>query len=64
MRVIFTKVAENSYERILNFLSEVWTEKEIEVFVNDAEYIVDELKAGKYVMFQKSRFRTRSVLIA
>lgn len=63
MRVIFTKVAESSYERILIFLSEVWTEKEIEIFVNDAENIVNDLMTGQYKMFQKSRYRTRSALI-
>jgi len=63
MRVIFTKIAESSYERILQFLSEVWTEKEIEIFVNDTEYIINELIEGKYEMFQKSRFISRSALI-
>jgi len=63
MRVIFTKVAESSYERVLEFLSELWTEKEVEIFVNDAEHIVNQLKDGKYVMFQKSHFKTRSALI-
>ncbi|WP_210151460.1 hypothetical protein ACI513_09550 [Chryseobacterium sp. M5] len=63
MRVIFTKIAETSYERILQFLSEVWTEKEIEIFVNDTEHIINELIEGKYKMFQKSHFKSRSALI-
>lgn len=63
MRVIFTKVAYSSYESILEFLSEVWTEKEIGVFINDVEHIVTELRDGKYSMFLKSNYKTRSVLI-
>ncbi|MCU7618172.1 hypothetical protein NZ698_13265 [Chryseobacterium sp. PBS4-4] len=63
MRVIFTKVAENSYERVLQFLSETWTEKEIEIFVSDTENIINQLEKGKYLMFQKSPFKSRSALI-
>lgn len=63
MRVIFTKVAISSYEGILEFLSEVWTEKEIGVFINDVEHIVNQLRDGKYTMFVKSNHKTGSVLI-
>ncbi|MCI3938348.1 hypothetical protein MQX03_14180 [Chryseobacterium aahli] len=63
MRVIFTKVAYSSYESILEFLSQVWTEKEIGVFINDVEHIVTQLRDGKYQQFQKSIRNTRSVLI-
>ena len=63
MRVIFTKVAISSYEGILEFLSEVWTEKEIGVFINDVEHIVNQLRDGKYMMFLNSNHKTRSVLI-
>lgn len=63
MRVIFTKVAERTYEDVLWFLSEVWTQKEINVFVRDTESIVNQLIAGKYFMFQKSINSTRSTLI-
>lgn len=63
MRVIFTKVAISSYEGILEFLSEVWTEKEIGVFINDVEDIVNQLRDGKYTMFLKSNHKTRSALI-
>jgi hypothetical protein len=41
----------------------MWTEKEIEIFLNDTEYIINELIDGKYERFQKSRFKSRSALI-
>ncbi len=63
MRVVFTKVAESSYERILEFLAITWTEREMEIFVNDAEVVEQNLKEGRYLMYQKSRFKTRSALI-
>ena len=63
MRIVFSEIADQSYEKILEFLSKVWTEKEVEIFINDTESIVDELKVSNYLMFQKSRFKTRSALI-
>lgn len=63
MRVIFTKVAERTYEDVLLFLSEIWTQKEMDVFINDTENIINQLIVGKYFMFQKSLFNTRSTLI-
>lgn len=63
MRVVFTKIAERSYEDILCFLSAIWSQKEMDIFINDTEKIINQLKAGKYLMFQKSIFSTRSALI-
>lgn len=63
MRVIFTKVAERTYNDVLRFLSATWTQKEINVFVRDTESIVNQLISGKYFMFQESIMSTRSALI-
>ncbi|KQR91983.1 hypothetical protein ASG01_13365 [Chryseobacterium sp. Leaf180] len=63
MRVVFTKIAEISYGEILQFLSEVWTQREMNVFIDDVESIVTQLMEGKYRMFQKSQAGTRSALI-
>lgn len=63
MRVIFTEIAERTYDEVLLFLAGVWTQREMEVFIDDTENIVKQLIAGKYSMFQKSQFSTRSALI-
>lgn len=63
MRVIFTKIAEKTFDEVLGFLAGVWTQKEMDVFINDTENIVKQLIAGDYSMFQKSQFSTRSALI-
>ncbi|MEC3875750.1 hypothetical protein [Chryseobacterium salviniae] len=63
MRIIFSKVANESYENILEFLSQTWTEKEIGVFIDEAEKVIDKLKEGKFRLYQKYSKDIRSVLI-
>ncbi|WP_374461809.1 type II toxin-antitoxin system RelE/ParE family toxin [Chryseobacterium taeanense] len=63
MRIIFSKVANKSYEDILEFLSQTWTEKEISVFIDEAEKVTDQLKDGKFPLFQKYSKDIRSALI-
>lgn len=63
MRIIFSKVANRSYEDILEFLSQTWTEKEISVFIDEAEKVTDQLKDGKFFLFQKYSKDIRSALI-
>jgi hypothetical protein len=52
MRIIFSKVASQSYENILEFLSQTWTEKEIGVFIDEAEKVIIKLKEGKFRLYQ------------
>ncbi|SMP17392.1 hypothetical protein [Chryseobacterium profundimaris] len=40
MRIIFSKVANERYENILEFISQTWTEKEIGVFIDEAEKVI------------------------
>ncbi|MFL9835396.1 hypothetical protein ABS765_15315 [Chryseobacterium sp. ST-37] len=63
MRVVFSKIANDSYEDIIEFLSKTWTEKEITVFVNDVTLIVSKLKEGKFNLYQKYSKDIRSALI-
>lgn len=63
MRIIFSKVANRSYEDILEFLSQTWTEKEISVFIDEAEKVTDQLKDDKFLLFQKYSKDIRSALI-
>lgn len=63
MRVIFTEVADRSFGDIQNFLRQLWTQREMETFVNDTEKVVQRLKLGQYKHFQKSKFNTRSAHI-
>ncbi|PVV54837.1 hypothetical protein [Chryseobacterium sp. HMWF035] len=63
MRIIFSKVASRSYENILEFLSQTWTEKEIGIFIDEAEKVTNQLKEGKFLLFQKYSKDIRSALI-
>ena len=53
MRVIFTEVANETYDDVILFLLEVWTEKEINIFIEDVEIVVENLKNGNFKMYQK-----------
>lgn len=63
MRIIFSKVASRSYEDILEFLSQTWTEKEMGIFIDEAEKVTNQLKEGKFLLFQKYSKDIRSALI-
>jgi len=63
MRVLFSKVANESYLDIIEFLSVMWTEREIEIFIRDVEQIVDELETNKFKKYQKFSDNTYSALI-
>lgn len=63
MRIIFSEVANISYENIIEFLSETWTEKQINMFIDEAEKVVGKLKDGKFKLYQKHSKDIRSALI-
>jgi plasmid stabilization system protein ParE len=63
MRIIFSKVANQSYENIIEFLSQTWTEKEIGMFIDEAEKVINKLKEGKFRLYQKYSKDIRSALI-
>ncbi|MFY7844019.1 hypothetical protein [Chryseobacterium gambrini] len=63
MRIIFSKVASRSYENILEFLSQTWTGKEMGIFIDEAEKVTNQLKEGKFLLFQKYSKDIRSALI-
>ena len=63
MRVVFSKIADFTYDENLAFLSRLWTQKEIDVFVNDAEVVVKNLKNGNFNQYKIEKKNIRSVLI-
>jgi hypothetical protein len=63
MRIIFSKVANHSYESIIEFLAETWTEKEISIFIDEAEKVINKLRSGKFKLYQKYSKDIRSALI-
>ena len=52
MRVVFSKIANKTYQENLDFLRKLWTEKELDVFVNDAEAVVQNLKNGNFKIYK------------
>ena len=63
MRVLFSKIADLTYNENLEFLLRLWTQKEIDVFINDAETVVNNLKIGHFQIYKKEKGNIRSVLI-
>lgn len=63
MRVIFSKIADRSFEETQNFLSRVWTLKEMQVFINDTEKVVQTGVDGNQHQCQKSDKNDPSALI-
>ncbi len=63
MRIIFSEIASRSYVNIIEFLSETWTEKEVGLFIDEAEKVAGTLKEGKFNLYQKYSHDVRSALI-
>lgn len=63
MQVEFSEIARQTLIENLEFLKQVWTNREIVIFLEDVKKITNDLEDGKYQHFQKSTRNTRSVLI-
>lgn len=44
MQVVFSKIAEIHRDEILDFLYERWTEKEVNSFIEEYEFVINNLK--------------------
>ncbi len=53
MQVEFTELAKITLKKNIEFLKTVWTDKEVEEFLDDVENLTLTLKEGKFLMFQK-----------
>ncbi len=63
MRVVFSEIANKTFNENLDFLKIFWTEKEMNVFVDDAETIIKSLKEGNFNIYKIEDKNIRSVLI-
>lgn len=63
MRIVFSKIADKTFDENLNFLKRFWTEKEMNVFIDDAETIIKSLKEGNFNIYKIEDKNIRSVLI-
>lgn len=63
MRVVFTEIAEETHEGIIEFLSFQWTEREINIFLNDVDDLLKNLETGKFLQYQEYSDDIRSALI-
>ncbi len=63
MQVEFSEIARQTLLENIEFLNKVWTRREITVFLNDVKKITDDLENGKYLQFENSSCKTKSVLI-
>ncbi len=63
MQVEFSEIAKRTLVENIEFLSKIWTRREVIIFLNDVKRITDDLENGKYLQFENSSRQTRSVLI-
>ena len=63
MQVEFSEIARQTLIENIEFLKQVWTNREIVIFLEDVKKITNDLEDGKYQHFKKSTRNTRSVLI-
>ncbi len=63
MQVEFSEIARRTLTENIEFLSKVWTSREVVIFLNDVKRITDDLENGKYLQFKNSSRKTKSVLI-
>lgn len=63
MRVVFSKIAEFTRDRIIEFLADQWTQTEIEIFLDDIEILKKNLEEEKFLMYQFYSRNIRSALI-
>ncbi|MCJ8155164.1 hypothetical protein MKJ01_15455 [Chryseobacterium sp. SSA4.19] len=63
MQVEFSEIARQTLAENIEFLSKVWTRREVTVFLYDVKRITEDLENGKYLQFENSSRKTKSVLI-
>ncbi|WP_294302350.1 hypothetical protein [uncultured Chryseobacterium sp.] len=63
MQVEFSEIARRTLVENIEFLSKIWTRREVIIFLNDVKRITDDLENGKYLQFENSSRKTKSVLI-
>ncbi len=63
MQVEFSEIARQTLAENIEFLNKIWTRREIVFFLNDVKRITDDLENGKYLQFENSSRKTKSVLI-
>lgn len=63
MQVEFSKIARRTLLENIEFLNKVWTRREVVIFLNDVKRITEDLENGKYLQFENSSRKTKSVLI-
>ena len=56
MKIVWSKTAKFDYWKNIEFLEENWTEKEVIYFVDQVEFVLNQLKSNK-VIFQSSDYK-------
>ena len=63
MQIKYSEIANSTFLEILEFLENNWTPKEIAIFLDDVEVVLNSLIEVKIEQYQKSQSKTRSALI-
>ena len=63
MQIKYSEIAITTFQENLDFLEKIWTQKEINVFLNDVQGVLNELAKGNFQQYQRSQLKTRSALI-
>lgn len=63
MQIKYSNVAIATFQKSLEFLEKNWSQREVNVFLDDVEGVINELAKGNFQQYQKSVRKTRSALI-
>lgn len=63
MQIEFTKIAKISLKENIDFLLRVWTNREVNSFLDDVDNLTLNLKENKFLQFQQYSGDIRSALI-
>lgn len=61
MKVIWTPRAQRTFRKIMDWLSENWTKKEIDTFMNQTEETIQQIKNNPYIYQQASSQKQKNV---
>ena len=63
MQIKYSEIANITLQENLDFLEKNWTPREINLFLDDVQRVLNELAQGNIQQYQKSPLKTRSALI-
>ncbi len=64
MEITTSKIGKQTLKESIEFLEKIWSSKEVDLFLQDVENVIFELKNNRHLKYPKFYKNIRSVLIA